>query len=354
MTRHGAAITVVFVMLLGLIGVIAWVPVQWVDVAPGPTVNVLGKFGSSPIINVSGHKTYPTDGQLRMVTVTVTSPDRQIRLPEALMAWFDGTQGVYPRDVYYPKNVSAQDAEQQSSVEMVSSQDTAVAAALTRLGYKLPLRTEVLAATAGGPSQGVLKPHDIIVAVNGMRITDVNQVPGAIYKTGVGRPARFTLQRGGKIVHRSVTAIASPDDPKTALVGIEIGDGYDFPFQVDIRLPDQIGGPSAGLMFSLAIYDTLTPGRLADGKVIAGTGTISQNGRVGPIGGIQQKIVGASQAGAKIFFVPPANCAEASGADVAPGAIRLVRAPTLASAIASVKTWTTDPSAPLPTCAGQS
>ena len=89
---------------------------------------------------------------------------------------------------------------------------------------------------------------------------------------------------------------------------MQIGVGYDFPFDVSVRLGDDIGGPSAGLMFSLGVYDTLTPGSLTGGNDVAGTGTIDERGRVGPIGGIQQKIVAAADAGAKIFLVPPANC----------------------------------------------
>ncbi|MGH3509332.1 MAG: YlbL family protein [Nocardioidaceae bacterium] len=353
MNRQSAATVSVFVALIALVAVIAFAPVPWVAMSPGPTVDVLGSFNKVPIISVTGHKTYPTSGQLRMVTVTITAPDHQINLPTAMKAWFDGTEGVYPRDVYYPPTVSAADAEQQSNVEMVSSQDTAVAAALTRLGYSLPLRSEVLAATPGGPSVGILKPHDIIVSTNGTKITNVSQVSKAIQKSGIGGVVHFTLRRNGRIIHRSVKTVASTTTTSQAVVGIEVGDGYDFPFQVDVQLPDQIGGPSAGLMFSLAIYDTLTPGKLVDGKVVAGTGTITESGKVGPIGGIQQKIVAAAQAGAKIFFVPPANCGEALGADVAPGAIQLVRAPTMKSALSSLRSWTADPSAALPSCGVQ-
>jgi len=147
-----------------------------------------------------------------------------------------------------------------------------------------------------------------------------------------------------------VTPKASPDDPEKAAVGIQIQPGYDFPFDVSVRLGENIGGPSAGLIFSLGVYDTLTPGSLTGGTDVAGTGTISGSGRVGPIGGIQQKIVAAADAGAKIFLVPPANCADALHADVKKDEIRLVKAPTMHSAVASLKTYAKDPSAPLPSC----
>ena len=133
-------------------------------------------------------------------------------------------------------------------------------------------------------------------------------------------------------------------------MGVQIGTGYDFPFDVSVRLGDDIGGPSAGLIFSLGVYDTLTPGSLTGGTDIAGTGTIDEQGRVGPIGGIQQKIVAAADAGAKIFFVPPANCGSAEHADVTKDEIRLVKAPTMHSAVASLKAYAEEPDADLPAC----
>ena len=97
-------------------------------------------------------------------------------------------------------------------------------------------------------------------------------------------------------------------------VGIVPGTGFTFPFDVHVNIDPDIGGPSAGLMFSLAIYDTLTPGSLTGDELVAGTGTIPDDGSVGPIGGIQQKIVAARDDGAELFLVPPDNCADALGA----------------------------------------
>ncbi len=132
------------------------------------------------------------------------------------------------------------------------------------------------------------------------------------------------------------------------MVGVEIGTGYDFPFDVTVRLDEDIGGPSAGLIFSLGVYDTLTPGSLTGGTDIAGTGTIDPDGSVGPIGGIQQKIVAAADAGAKIFLVPAGNCDAALGADVRDDEIRLVRAATMHRPSTSLETYADDPDAELP------
>ena len=353
MTRRTLASILVFCLLLVLIGFAAFLPVPYVTMNPGPTVNVLGDTGgksSKPIIGVKGHKTYPTEGDLRLTTVSVTNPTRQVGLAEVLAAWFDGTRAVYPRDAIYPPDQSAEDVEQQSTVDMVSSQDTAIAAALTELGYELPMRIEILDVTEDSPADGKLETRDRILEINGVKIRDLDQVSKAIQQTGVGAPADFVVRRGGQTKNVTITAEASPDDAKRAVVGVQIGTGYQFPFEVSVRLSDEIGGPSAGLIFSLAVYDTLTPGALTGGTDVAGTGTINEDGRVGPIGGIQQKVVAAADAGAKIFLVPSDNCASALTADVTKDEIKLVKAPTMHSAVESLEKYADDPSADLPTC----
>jgi PDZ domain-containing protein len=234
---------------------------------------------------------------------------------------------------------------------MVSSQDTAIAAALRELGYRLPLNIEVLAVTKGSPADGRLETRDRIEEINGVRIKDVEQVSKEVQRTGVGESASFVVRRDGETERVVVKAKASPEDPDRAVVGVQIGTGYDFPFDVSVRLEDDIGGPSAGLIFSLGVYDTLTPGSLTGGTDIAGTGTIDADGHVGSIGGIQQKIVAARDAGARIFLVPSANCGSAVHADVRKDEIRLVKVPTMHSAVESLEAYAEDKGADLPACA---
>ena len=350
MSRRSVSSIVVFSLLLVLFVVAAFVPVPYVTMSPGPTINVLGETAGRSIVSVHGHKTYQTGGQLRLTTVSVTSPGRSINLVEALRAWFDGARAVYPRDVIYPPQQSAQDAQQESSVEMVSSQDTAIAAALTELGYRLPLHVEVLGISKGSPADGHLQVRDQIVSVNGTAVTDVQQVSKLVQANGTAKAAQIVVRRNGKERTLSIRPEPAPSGPKRAVVGVSIGVGYDFPFDVSVRLDDRIGGPSAGLIFALSVYDTLTPGALTGGAEIAGTGTITKAGRVGPIGGIQQKIVAAADAGAKLFLVPPSNCTAALHADVKKGEIRLVKAATLHSAITSLGAYAKDPGADLPAC----
>ena len=350
MTRRTLTSVVVTVLLGVLVGAAFLLPVPYVTMSPGPTVDVLAESGGKPTIDVSGAKSYPTKGDLRLTTVSVTSPTHQLSLVDALAAWFDGTRAVYPRDVIYPPDQSVADVQRESSVQMVSSQDSAIAVALEELGYKLPLLTEVLGVTDGSPADGKLKPRDVIVSVNGTRIRRVAQVSAAIQKSGVGEPATFVVRRDGASRTVRVTPEPSKDDKQRAVVGVEIGTGYDFPFDIKVRIDEAIGGPSAGLIFATAVYDTLTPGALTGGHDIAGTGTINTRGRVGPIGGIQQKIVAAADAGAEMFLVPPGNCRAALGAKVSTDEIRLVKAPSLHSALTSIKTFADNPDADLPSC----
>jgi PDZ domain-containing protein len=350
MSRRTMSSVVVVGLLVALIGVAAFLPVPYVTMSPGPTVDVLAKFEGDQVIEVDGHEIYPTEGDLRLTTVSVTSPQVEISLPEALAAWFDGTRAVYPRDVIYPPEQTPDDVRRESSVQMVSSQDTAIAVALHELGYDLPLLTEVFGVSKGSPADGRLEPRDYLLEVNGVRIDDVDKVSEAIQRTGVGKAARFVVRRDGRRRTVEVEAEASPDDPDRAVVGVEIGTGYDFPFDVKVHIDEDIGGPSAGLIFSLAVYDTLTPGALTGGNDIAGTGSIDAEGNIGPIGGIQQKIVAAADAGATLFLVPAANCEAALGADVRDDEIRLVRTATMHQAVESLETYADDPDADLPSC----
>jgi Lon-like protease len=350
MTRRTVSSVLVVVLLVGLVSAAAFLPVPYVTMSPGPTVDVLSEVDGDQVIDVEGADTYPTDGELRLTTVSVTSPDVDVSLVEAMSAWFDRTRAVYPRDVIYPPEQSVEDVRRESSVQMVSSQDTAISVALRELGFDLPLLTEVLGVAEGSPAEGKLEPRDYVLEVDGRVIEDVAQVSEEIQRSGAGEPVEFVVRRDGERRTVTVTPEPSEDDPGRAVVGIEIGTGYDFPFDVSVNLDDGIGGPSAGLIFALAVYDTLTPGALTDGTNIAGTGTIDGNGAVGPIGGIQQKIVAAADAGAEVFLVPPANCAAALGAGVGEDEIRLVRAETMHEAVESLEAYADDPDADLPSC----
>lgn len=337
-------------LLLVLVLVAALIPVPYVTIKPGPTVDVLGTDGDKPIVTVQGHRTYRTEGELRLVTVSVSNPEHRVTLGEAIGSWVDTDDAVIPRAVMYPEQSSDTQERTESAAEMVSSQDTAIAAALGALGYRLPTYAEVTGVTPDGPSQDELKPRDRLLRVDGTTVAGVEQLFTTLKDVDPGDHVRGTVLRGSERVGFDVRTEPAPDDPRRAMLGILVGTGYRFPFEVEVGIDDSIGGPSAGLMFALSVYDTLTPGSLTGGAVVAGTGTISPEGAVGPIGGIRQKIVGAADAGARLFLVPAANCAEAVLTPVEPEQLRLVRAPSFDSALSSLRAYADDPAADLPRC----
>lgn len=326
------------VLLVGLLCV-AWLfPVPFVAMSPGPTENTLGDIKGKPIVEVEGAKTYPTKGQLDLTTVAVTSPDQKLELLGAIGGWLDPRVAVVPRDYLYPPDQTPQQVEQQNAEQMTGSQQNAIAAALRVTGKTVTDEVLVQAVVKDAPAVGKLKAGDVIVRIDGTDVRSREDVVAAITKHKVGDTVRFDVRRDGKPLEVAVRTVESTDDPanKRPVVGITPTNGYEFPFEVKVNLGQDIGGPSAGTMFALAIVDKLTPGPLTNGKHIAGTGVIDGNGKVGPIGGIQQKIAGAKEKGATVFLVPADNCAAAAQASVK--GIQLVRVATLRDAVDALNT----------------
>lgn len=331
--------------------VVAWVmafslPLPYVTYRPGPTVDVLAEERGKEIVQVDGRRAYRDDGELRMTTVYVNSPQEEVDLLELMAAWVKDDEAVRPRDSVYPPGQTDEDKDLESSVAMVSSQDVAVATALRALDIDVSPVIEVLHVDKDAPAGGRLRVRDQILEIDGESIRNVQQVVDTVADTPADTPVEFLVRRGGTTKTVEVTPRMVDGTPK---VGIVPGPGYDFPFGVDVKIPETIGGPSAGLMFSLAIYDTLTPGSLTGGGIVAGTGTMAEDGSVGPIGGIQQKLAGAAAAGSELFLVPAGNCAEALAAPEHDG-MGLVRVETFDDALRAVETWAGDRGADLPTC----
>jgi PDZ domain-containing protein len=186
----------------------------------------------------------------------------------------------------------------------------------------------------------------VLLRVAGKPVTDAAMLVRTIRAGTPGEPIPFVVVRDGK--QRTVEVTPRREDDGVLRVGFTPGQGFTYPFDVSVNIDPNIGGPSAGIIFSLGIYDTLTPGSLTGGRTVAGTGTIDLDGAVGPIGGIQQKIAGAEQDGAVLFLVPPDDCAEALEVD--DGSPLLVRADSFSSAVDSLEKWVKDPDADLPTC----
>lgn len=350
MNRRTWAGLLAFVLVIGLAVVAAVKPVPYVTFAPGPTVNVLGKYDGHQIIEVDGHKAYRDSGALRLTTVVPSGPEQKVSLLSLVAAWVDPDRAVYPYAAIYAPQDTRQSVRDESGVQMTSSQDNAVAAALGALKITYTDVVKVAGVDKDGPAEGKLEVGDTILAIDGQQVRTLDEVTGKIRPLPVGTAVRLRIGRDGKPRTVSLRTVTSPQDQKSSAVRVSIAPSYRFPFDVALKLDQNIGGPSGGLMFALGIYDVLTPGSLTAGRKIAGTGEIDAQGHVGEIGGIQQKLVGAQDDGARLFLVPAGNCAEAVQGHYDPDRMRLVKVSTFTDALADVKKWVQDPKASLPRC----
>ncbi|SEQ68233.1 YlbL family protein [Microlunatus flavus] len=335
-----------FVVLAVLVAVL---PVPYVTWSPGTARDVLatGGAGTQPIIAISDVTTYPTEGRLDMTVVSTTAADSRLSLPQALVAYFRPDHDALPREAVYPAGRSAEDVEDADAEMMVSAQDDAVVAALRASQRPVEQLPAIASVTVGSPAQGHLRPGDLVVSVDGTATPTPALVQAAVRQAQAGRQLTFVVLRDK--VRVSVPLMPAPQTSGTGVqVGITLGTGYAYTPRISYDLGQKIGGPSAGLVFALAIYDKLTPGALFAGQHVAGTGTINPTGVVGGIGGIQEKIAGAQAAGATTFLVPAPNCGDLAGVRTT---MRLVRVATLNDAIRSVRSLDSPAAADaLPTC----
>lgn len=332
---------------------VALVPAPYVIEKPGPVYNTLGDVSVDDaqvaMIQVPSQTTYPTAGTLDMLTVSVRgNPSDLPNWFEVATAYLNPSQAVIPVDSIYPPGYSVDDSNKQGEIDMQNSQKEAVAAALTDLGYRFESTLTVVQTTKSTPADGVLQTGDIIQTVNGSTFTDVTGLRAEIADNGTGKPAEVEFTRDGQSRTASLTPIMSTGADPSPILGIVVGSDYTFPFSVQIQL-ENVGGPSAGMMFALGIIDKLTPGELNGGQNVAGTGTIGATGEVGPIGGIRQKMYGARDAGARWFLAPKANCDEVTGH--IPGGLTVFAVANLNDSLAALKAIAagSDTSA-LPTC----
>jgi Lon-like protease len=333
MSRRSLTLAIAGLATAVAIVVAVLVPVPYVILTPGPTLNTLGTDSSGkPLIAITGHVTHPTSGNLNMVTVSfVGGPGKVLNIFSALRAWLNPSEAVVPEDELFPPGQSAQQTQAQDLEEMASSQDLATAAALTELHIPYQTPVVVISTVPGYPASKSLKPGDVITAVNGQPVTGSTSLSSLITAHPAGTVLQIEVQRSGKTM---TVPVQSKSSNGTPVIGVDVQQEFKFPFTVDISVGN-IGGPSAGMMFALGIIDKLTTDNLTGGKFIAGTGEITQSGQVQPIGGIQQKLVGARDAGATIFLTPAANCANTVGA--VPAGLRLVKVSTLSAAVSDLE-----------------
>lgn len=349
LSRRYATMVAAVVTLIVLTCVAFIVPVPYVTMRPGPVFNTLGNFDGEPMFTFGrGVKTYETKGALDFTTVSVTRADTKLSLFRVLMAYRDKDVAVVPHDFVYPDDQSESDAKTEGQAQLTSSKDASRVAALRAAGYTVGEDPVVAGVAKGGAADGRLRAKDVIRSVDGASVRSSAAVVKAIQKLTPGEKVTLGITRDGKAQKVVLTTRPDAQDPKLPRVGITISTQYDFPIKIVNHVGDSVGGPSAGTMFALAIYDRLTPGSLTGGLQVAGTGEITADGVVGPIGGIRQKMAGAAAGGAKVFLAPSSNCDEVKGADL--HGLNVVKISTLKDAITALSELSKNPNAKVPRC----
>ncbi|PZS35098.1 MAG: hypothetical protein DLM59_03530 [Pseudonocardiales bacterium] len=328
MSSRGATLVVGAVLLVVFAGLVVKLPVPYVVEGPGPTVNTVGNYNGKPAITVSGRQTSRSTGHLNLTTVSLND---RIDLLTGIKSWLDRDYAVIPREEIFPPGRSTTQIDKENAQDFKTSQSSAQVAALHELGY--PLRITVTEVLPDAAAHGTLRGGDVITSIDGKPVTSATSLVTQVRAREPGDPVVLSYLRAGQTTTVTINTGKSKTDAKVAALGVLFDQQPAPPLRISFDIND-IGGPSAGLMFSLGIIDLLSPADLTGGRFIAGTGTIDDDGKVGPIGGIHQKLVGARGAGATVFLTPADNCAEA--VQLVPKGLRLVKVSTLHDALSSL------------------
>ena len=328
--RRISTLIVALVPILTFGMLLTMVKVPYVALGPGPTFDTLGEIEGKQVVEIEGAELHPTSGQLNMTTV---SQRDGLTLGQALVFWASGRDQLLPRDLVYPPDKSKDEIDEANTKDFRRSEDSAEYAALHYLKYPVAVTAESV--NSEGPSGDKLQPGDAIDAVNDTPVSNLEEFQEFLKGTKPGDTIVVDYRRKNAPAGTVDITLGKHPDRDQGLLGVSVLDAPWAPFTIDFNLAN-VGGPSAGLMFSLAVVDKLTTGDVNGSKFVAGTGTITGDGEVGSIGGITHKIAAAGEAGASVFLVPADNCDEAKTADV--DGVDLLEVGTLQQAIDSLRT----------------
>ncbi|MFI6426270.1 PDZ domain-containing protein [Promicromonospora sp. NPDC050880] len=340
-TRRTVTLGVSLLATAVLAAVALVLPTPYAMRSPGPTEDTLAKG----LIEIEGARTYESSGKLLLTTVSVLGgPGYPVMSGQVIQGWLDPRRSVLPVEAIFPEATTKEEQREVSQAEMVSSQESATAAALTELGYDVPAVLDVAGTEEGSGAAGKLQEGDVITRFQGEPVGTYADLITGLAETEAGSTVTLGVRRGERTMDVDVT---TSGNGQRAVLGVYIDPRYDFPVDVSIQIED-IGGPSAGTMFALGIIDRLTAEDEANGHIIAGTGTMSPEGTVGPIGGIEQKLYGAVRDRADWFLAPADNCDQVVGN--VPDGLHVVKVSTLAEARDAVEQIGRGHGADLPTC----
>jgi PDZ domain-containing protein len=295
------------------------------------------------LIQVNEFKTYPVNGKLYITSILVTNPDSPVFGAETIVNWALGPHVVLPRDAVYPPVQPAKVINRDSRDEMQSSQVTSTAAALRYLGYDFQEMYFVSNIRDYSDAEGKLKPGDFIIEIDGKKINEIEEIRTSYADKSIGDTLSITVERenkAGDLERKTLEVtlvenqeVTNETGEKRPAIGILVGTTAKFPIDVDFNISG-VGGPSAGLIFAVGIIEKLTEEDILRGRKVAGTGAITAAGKVGGIGGIEEKMIGASRIGATIFLAPAENCPDIKHI---PKGLQVIPVSTLEEALAALR-----------------
>jgi len=307
-------LVVLGVVLVGAFVVLHLITVPYVAYVPGEALPANGPHGA---VTVAGRH----DGAGNIYLVTIAEQSRVSEWDRLTASWLHKDWAILPRKAVTGGLSNAQ-YNQQNALAMSDSQEYAKVAALRRLGYSVPEHgdgAQVVQVNSNEPATGKFQPGDVITAVAGQPVSLAADVGNAIRASGSGKPLSFTVKRKSATTTVSVVPVpcgsVCPGDEQRPVIGVAVqtdNDAFEFPKNVNLTIATQgIGGPSAGLAFTLGAIDALTTHQLTGGKAVAATGTIDPTGTVGEVGGVTQKTITVYRQGAHYFLVPVGEATEA-------------------------------------------
>ncbi|HYJ72840.1 MAG TPA: S16 family serine protease [Actinomycetota bacterium] len=320
--------------LIGLVFAINFYQLPVIALSPGPMEDVLAR------LKVEGSRVYDSEGKLYLTSVGI---DDDVRFYEALLDMANRDVQLLPRAELYPEEQDSTEIDKENAALMDRSKETASVVALREVGYEIePSGVEVTQVVAGTPADGKLRAGDRILDADGRAVASTDEVRAAITRHEIGERVAFRIDRDDNEKNVSLQVQEADGQPR---VGILLRDLFpDLPVKVSIETENNIGGPSAGLMFTLSIIDKLTPEDLTGGKRIAGTGEIALDGGVLPVGGVAEKLIAVRRLGVTTFLIPAENCDSVRGQ--VPDGLRLVKVSTINDALRFLR----DPKATAPGC----
>jgi len=291
-----------------VVGSLTFVKTDYFFMSPGPPYQWEIEYGEI--------ENYDFDGNLYQLTVRRDEASALIYL----WSFIDDSIDLYPREMILPNGVTREELNQISIQNMKTSENVAIAVALEYLDFNVSTKGEgvlVVGVLEGSPVEGKLKKGDKIFSINNKEISSASEFIATLREFEIGEFIKIGLYREFdgdeqflEIETKLIEHVDYEDEPMVGFLATTINEKFDFPFLIDIKTGN-VGGPSAGLMMALNVYNNLIPEDITNSMVIAGTGTIEVDGSVGPVGGIKQKVISAKNAGAELILVPMANFEEA-------------------------------------------